>query len=68
MDIGAKFGILRGGHPRSGTERSLTHLLVDIFDFKLYEPFGLGRFATDRSQTKPASRSLFVHLIRLTSD
>ena len=28
----------------------------------------VGRFATDHSQTKTASRSLFVHLIRLTSD
>ena len=36
--------------------------------FYLYEPFDLGRFATDHSQTKTALRSLFVRLIRLTSD
>ena len=32
------------------------------------EPFGLGRFATDHSQTKTASLSWFIRLIRLTSD
>ena len=30
----------------------------------LYEPFGLGRFATDHSLTKAASRSLFVRVRR----
>ena len=29
-----------------------------------YEPFGLGRFATDHSLTKVVSRPLFVHVRR----
>ena len=36
--------------------------------FNYYEPFGLGRFATDHSQTQTALRSLFVRLIHLASD
>ena len=33
-------------------------------DFHNYEPFGLGRFATDHSLTKAASRPLFARVRR----
>ena len=33
-------------------------------DIYIYEPFGVGRFATDHSLTKPASRPLFARVQR----
>ena len=43
-------------HPTQTTTWGIRRLYI-------YEPFGLGRFATDHSQTKPAPRALFVRLI-----
>ena len=43
------------------------YLLVNSFtmlSFLLNEPFGLGRFATDHSLTKAASRPLFARVRR----
>ena len=41
------------------------HLITDIMCINIsYEPFGLGRFATDHSLTKAASRPLFARVRR----
>ena len=38
--------------------------LIFQFAFNSYEPFGLGRFATDHSLAKAASRPLFARVRR----
>ena len=45
---------------------SLHHLVRQEFEqyIIIYEPFGLGHFATNHSLTKPASRPLFARVRR----
>ena len=38
--------------------------LFDEMNYTIYEPFGLGRFATDLSLTKAAPRPLFARVRR----
>ena len=40
------------------------HFLLPTRNLIIYEPFGLGRFATDHSLTKAASRPLFARVRR----
>ena len=41
---------------------SITLYVYKYIYLYIYEPFGLGRFATDHSLTKAASRSLFARV------
>ena len=43
---------------------SYSESAYSILYIYIYEPFGLGRFATDHSLTKAASRSLFARVRR----